>query len=185
MGGSRFKAKFWRCASKTKKLVLGFLGHGVVRGVLEFFLMLGILYFIMSGALVLAFRTDSYWMAVISNSMKHDGDTWREPFANQGYDTSQFPLQGGFERGDLLIIQGVYSVSEIAIGDVVIMDQGPGIIPLAHRVVYIWEENGRASFRTKGDANLTYEVFEPEDVLGKVVFVIPKLGHIALWFQGQ
>lgn len=188
MVGPSFKVKLRRCSSKTKKFLLKFLGQGVVRSVLEFFLMLLIFYFLMSGVLVLAFRTDSYWMAVISDSMKHDGDNWKDYFVAQGVDPSQFPIQSGFERGDLLIIQGVYSASEISVGDVVIMDQGPGIIPLVHRVAKIWEENGVVRFRTKGDGNPTsylFEMFGPGEVLGKVVFIVPKLGHIGLWFQGQ
>ncbi len=191
MAGSSFRVKLGRGASKAKKHALRFLGRGIIRSVLEFFLMLLILYFLMGGILTLAFRTDSYWMAVVSDSMKHDGDDWEEYFAYLGYDSSQienFPFQGGFERGDLLFIQGVYSVSEISAGDVVIMDQGPGYMPLVHRVTRIWEENGAIRFRTKGDGNpksYAYEVFGAEEVLGKVAFVIPKIGWVALWFQGQ
>ena len=188
MAGSKPKAKVRRFASRTKKLMFRFLRHGTVRGVLEFFLILGILYFLMSGIFVLAFRTDSYWMAVISDSMKHDWGGWSQYYTDHGYDPSQFPIQSGFERGDLLIIQGVYSVSEVAVGDVVVMDQGPGRDPLVHRLAAILEENGEARFITRGDASWNrnkFEQFEPEDILGKVVFVIPKIGHIALLFQGR
>lgn len=179
--------KFRRCVSKVKKPARRFLTHGIVRAVLEFFLMLGILYFLMGGILVLAFRTESYWMAVKSNSMKHDGEAWRQYFIDRGYEPSQFPFKDGFEKGDLLFIQGVYSVSELAVGDVVIMDQRPrDEIPLVHRLVEIWEENGVARFRTKGDYKVYEgEVFTSEDVLGRVVFVIPKIGWISLWFQGE
>jgi signal peptidase I len=88
-----------------------------------------------------------------------------------------------------LIIQGVSSFSEIRVGDVVVLDQGGNTIPLVHRVVEIWYENGSPRFMTKGDANsrpLPAEVANrPEQILGKVIFVIPKLGYISLWFQGQ
>ena len=206
--GSKLKAKARRHVSKTKKLALRFLRHGTVHWVLELFLLLGMFYFAIAGILTVALRTDSYWMAVISPSMMHEGERWRIYFENETtrreflraggvsnlvkdvdtYDTSKFPIQGGFERGDLLIIQGVSSVSEITTGDVLMIDM-PGTDPLTHRVLAMWEENGKVRFTTKGDHNdylvPNDRVIEPERVMGKVVFVIPKLGHIALWFRGR
>jgi len=189
MAGPRRKVKFGRSARRPDNPVFGFLRQNVVKDILGFLLLLGFFYFAMAGVLTMAFRTDSFWMAVISDSMKHDGNDWHEYFIERGYDPSKFPLQGGFERGDLLIIRGVDSVSEIAIGDVLIIDRGPGVIPLTHRVVAMWEKNGMAYIMTKGDANagtLSDErSIKPERILGKVVFVIPKIGHISLLFSGQ
>jgi signal peptidase I len=138
-------------------------------------------------------------MGVTSGSMKHDDGAWRGYYTAQGKNSYIFPIQGGFERGDLLIVQGVNSVSEISVGDVLIIDRGQGVTPLTHRVVEIWEENGEVRLMTKGDANpQSYEYFtegnrmvpgdypiKPSQILGKVVFVIPKLGYISLWFQGK
>lgn len=170
----------------AREFAVKIFGKNIVREILGFFLILGILYFVVSGVLILALRTDTYWRAVISDSMKHEDESWREYFEARGYDPSQFPLQGGFEKGDMLIVQGISSVSEIAIGDVVIMDLGPGRIPLVHRVVEIWQEDGKARIRTKGDyKDYAGEQFNPEDVLGKAVFVIPELGWLSLWFQGR
>ncbi len=189
MAGSKLKTKIWRCTSKTKKIMVRFLGHTIVRDIFGFLLMLGIFYFTIAGILTLALRTDSFWMSVISPSMKHNGEAWRDYFIDHGYDPSEFPIQGGFERGDLLIIRGVYSVSEIAIGDVIIIDLGSGVIPLTHRVVDMWEEDGEVRIMTKGDANSgTLQIeksIKPEQITGEVVSVIPKLGYISLWFQGQ
>ncbi len=170
----------------AKGFAVKIFGRKIVREVLEFVLILSILYFGVSGVLVLALRTDTYWMAVVSNSMKHDGEGWREIFETNGYDTSQFPLQGGFERGDMLIIQGVSSVTEISIGDVILFDTGRPI-PTVHRVVVMWsDENGIARTTTKGD-NVTSldSPLKPEQIRGKVIFVIPELGHLSLWFQGS
>jgi len=165
------------------------LDHRIVRDVFEFLLLLGILYFSFNGVAMLALRTDSYWMGVTSDSMKHEDNSWGQYYIDMGIDPSKFPIQGGFERGDLLIVQGVSSFSEISIGDVVILDQGSDVIPLVHRVVAIWEENGSARFMTKGDANsssLATEISNrPEQIIGKVIFVIPKLGFISLWAQGR
>lgn len=161
----------------------------MVNGTVEFLLMLGILYFAFTGVMILIFRTDSFWRGVTSQSMKHDDYSWRQHYIDRGIDPSQFPIQSGFERGDLLIIQGVISFSEIKIGDVVVLDQGSGVIPLVHRVVEIWYENGSPRFATKGDANSrslpSEETNRPEQILGKVILVVPKLGYLSLWFQGQ
>jgi len=199
MARSKRRSKIQRYASMTKKLMLGFLGQTIVKDILVFLLLLGIFYFAFVGFLTVALRTDSFWMVVVSGSMKHDGETWREYYTALGDNSFRFPIQGGFERGDLLVTQGVNSVSEIAIGDVLIIDRGPDVTPLTHRVAEIWEENGEVRLRTKGDASLvSYEYFveggrrvpgdypiSPRQILGKVIFVIPELGRISLWFQGK
>jgi len=199
MARPKRKSKIRRRASRTKKLMIRFLGRTIVRDTLVFLLLLGIFYFTFMGSLTLIFRTDSFWMGVTSGSMKHNGEVWRDYYTAQGENSYRFPIQGGFERGDLLIVQGVNSVSEISVGDVLIIDRGAGVTPLTHRVVEIWEENGEVRLRTKGDANpQSYEHFtegnrivpgdypiEPSQILGKVVFVIPKIGYISLWFQGK
>ena len=191
MARPKRKSKIRRYASRTKKLMLGFLGHTIVRDILVFLLFLGIFYFAFMGSLTLVFRTDSFWMGVVSGSMKHDGEAWRDYYTARGDNSYKFSIQGGFERGDLLIIQGVNSVSEISVGDVLIIDRGPNVIPLTHRVVEIWEESGEVRLKTKGDANSRSDAaigdypIKPSQILGKVVLVIPKLGYISLWFQGQ
>ena len=193
----------------VKNKIHGFLTHGVVKWMLEFLLTLGILFCIFSGAMIMLFRTDSYWMAVTSRSMTHDGESWRTYFENESvrrpflatqlsssiaenartFDTSKFPIQGGFEDGDLLVVQGVGSVSDLSVGDVIIINRGPNAIPLTHRVFAMWEDNGSVRIATKGDHN-TYMLSDDKpiqsgNVLGKVVFVIPKIGNIARWFQGR
>lgn len=187
MVGSRKTRRFFK---RARLLLKNFLRRPEVNGAVEFLLMLGILYFGFTGAMILIFRTDAFWRGVTSQSMKHEDDySWRQYYIERGIDTSQFPIQGGFERGDLLIVQGVVSFSEIKVGDVVVLDQGRGMIPLVHRVVEIWYENGSPRFMTKGDANSrslpVEEANLPEQILGKVIFVVPKLGYISLWFQGQ
>lgn len=193
----------------TLREVKRILTHSVVREVLELILILGILYFGISGFLTVALNTESYWMGVISDSMKHDASVdWEKYFTDRGargilfrqrglsqvisedhlYNPEEFPIRGGFTRGDLVIIKGVNSVSEISVGDVLIIKRNHEI-PLTHRVLAVWEENGKIRFTTKGDYNGYLlgddAVVYPEQVVGKVVFVIPKLGNISLWFQGK
>ena len=193
-GLSLMAKKLWKKLRAAKRFAVNIFSNKIVREVLGFILIIAILYFGVSGVLVLALRTDTYWMAVISDSMKHDGASWREYFETRGDNSYQFPLQGGFERGDMLIIQGVSSVTEISIGDVILLDAIYQPIPLVHRVVEIWDENGKARFKTLGDGNRINGqpkfisgdyLIRPEQIRGKVVFVIPKIGWLSLWFQGS
>jgi uncharacterized protein (UPF0248 family) len=171
-------------------MMLNFLLHPVVRNVLVLLLLLGIFYFSFMGAMTVALRTDSFWMSVISDSMKHNGERWRDYYTARGENSYKFPVQGGFERGDLLIVQGVSSISEISVGDVLIIHREHDL-PLTHRVVEIREEGGEAIITTKGDANESPSALigdypiKPSQILGKVSFVIPKLGFISLWSQGR
>jgi len=182
------RKKSWKKLRVTKKFVVDIFGRHIVKEVLKYTLILAILYFGVSGVLVLALRADPYWRAVISNSMKHQDESWREYFETRDYDPSQFPIQGGFERGDMLIVQGVGSVTEITVGEVIVFDTGQPT-PLVHRVVDIRNENGEVRLTTKGDANsgiLSVEKsIKSEQIMCKVIFVIPKLGYLSLWFQGS
>jgi signal peptidase len=91
--------------------------------------------------------------------------------------------------GDLLVVQGVGSVSDISVGDVLIIDRSPwNPTPLTHRVLALWVEDGRVKVVTKGDGNdhlINDDMVFPEQIVGKVIFVVPKLGYISLWFQGR
>lgn len=210
------KKKFRKKLRVVKRFAVKFFGHRIVREVFGFILILGILYFSISGVLVLALRTETFWMAVVSNSMKHGDDSWRSYFDNENirrevleragqldpadnvdtFDTSEFPWQGGFERGDLLIIQGVGSPADVKVGDVIIIDRGPRIIPLVHRVFRIQSEGAEVRFTTKGDNNLHILVDKDHPALddvdirfehidGKVIFVMPWIGNLSLWWQGS
>ena len=194
------KFKLPRGVEKARKKV----GHALTRyrivyELLVALLIVGIIFFGVRGTLCLALRTGDPYRAVISPSMAHADDLWRNYFSKLGYDTSSFPLQAGFERGDLIFVQGVNPLEDIRIGDVIIVDRGPSVTPLVHRVIEIWEENGEIWFKTKGDANsASYEFYyeggvkvpgdypiRPQQILGRVIFSIPKLGYLSLWFQGQ
>jgi len=185
--GRRKRAGVRRGERGLRKKIQKFISKPAVKDTLTFFIMVGIFYFGITGTLTLALGTPSFWMAVTSNSMRHLDESWSYAYTSRGYDITKFPLQGGFERGDLLIVQGIRSPSEISVGDVIVIDMGEGNIPLVHRVYEIWEENGELRFRTKGDANfgsLSSEMsIVPSRVIGRAIFVIPKIGHIFLLIQ--
>jgi len=112
-----------------------------------------------------ALNTEAPMMAVVSNSMKPT-----------------------FERGDLLLVRGVSSPAEIAIGDIIVYRSEHQSALIVHRVIEkIVDENSRVWFKTQGDANPGPDptLVRPEDVKGKVTFIIPKLGYISLLLRGS
>lgn len=90
----------------------------------------------------------------------------------------------------------------IAVGDVVVtcpsaaenLSEGDIIrytkngTTVIHRIVdCTQDENGGVAFITQGDSNNTPDADPvlPEQILGKVVFNIPKLGYLSLWMHGM
>jgi len=165
-----------------KRVFIPLVKNDFIYEVLSFFLCIGILYFSHQGILMLALDCDTPLMPVISNSMQHHSESWKVPYEQMGYDPSQFPFQGGFERGDLLVIKGVDSPSEISVGDVVVYQRVPGTIPVVHRVLSK-SEDGQIII-LKGDANSSPDPsISFEMVRGKVILAIPNLGwfSISVW----
>jgi len=84
--------------------------------------------------------------------------------------------------GDIAIIDNV-DMSQIQIGDIIQIAK-EGNITIIHRVIDKYEdEKGNLFFKTKGDANEDPDpnpVFY-KNVLGKLVFTIPKLGWIQIY----
>ncbi|MEA1905203.1 MAG: signal peptidase I [Candidatus Hadarchaeota archaeon] len=165
-----------------KRKLLRVLRHGVVQELLVIVLILAVLYFGIKGALILSFQTEVPMMAVKSNSMKHDDNGWRVHYERENYDTSKFPFQGGFERGDLVIVRGTHSPEDVDVGDVIVFNREGEAHPIVHRVAV--DENIR--YKTKGDSprnpNPDPGWVEFEDVIGEVVLVIPELGYLTLFW---
>jgi len=129
-----------------------------VREVLSALLIVGILYFGIQGTMFLVLRTDSPLRAVSSNSMKPT-----------------------FERGDMLVLEGVHSLNELKIGDIIVYQDLSGK-PIVHRIVNIQDN----IITTKGDANPSPDSpITFEQVKGKVLFWIPRIGYISLWIRRE
>ncbi len=137
-------------------------------------------------------------VVVESSSMHHDGNFignvigsqnnfeqwWNEKgfwYLKNGIEKEEaenWPLKTGFDKGDIIVVWGW---SEPKVGDVIIFDANTEH-PIIHRIVSI--ENG--VIQTKGDNNndqlLIEKNISKEDLLGKAVFRIPKLGWLKLLF---
>lgn len=156
--------KIWRKASRF------LTRHPFVKDLISLALIVGVIYFGFKGGMVLALQNSSPMRGVTSNSMKPT-----------------------FQRGDLLIIEGVDSPSDIKENDIIVFERymkGNRVIipkrPIVHRVIHITTTaNGELLFKTRGDANPSYdmEIVSPEDVLGRVVYWIPYLGYPSIMFD--
>lgn len=164
------------------KLTQGWIGN-------IFYCLLGVLFAVIFhyGILRFALATDLPMVAVLSNSMKHDSSVdiyhyqWLEK--NLGYNESyikSWPIAKGFAKGDMPIVKGS---DEYKVGDVIVYDAGQEV-PIIHRIIKINEDG---TYQTKGDNNpgqYPYELsVSKEQIHGKVVFVIPKLGYVKVAFH--
>lgn len=117
------------------------------------------------------------------------GNIYSSSFNIEKSDFEAYPISNGFNVGDILIIKNINS-NDLNVGDVILFYPQNEVWketngPIPHRIVKKWEENGKMYFSTKGDHNFnSFENFEDkipqEDVVGKVIFKIPKLGYLKI-----
>lgn len=137
------------------------LNHPDVKDLISLALIVGVIYFGFKGGMILAFNNPSPMRGVVSNSM--------------------VPT---FRRGDLLIIRGVSSASDIEENDIIVFNYPKEKQPIVHRVILIENmDNDGLKYITQGDANVYgTEVVYPGDVIGEVAFHIPYLGYPSVIF---
>ncbi|HBI27647.1 MAG TPA: signal peptidase I, partial [Peptococcaceae bacterium] len=85
--------------------------------------------------------------------------------------------------GDVVILHTIPG-SEAKLGDIVMFPVGS--MKVTHRIIDVEETEEGRYFTTKGDANGEPEsdLLAEQDVQGKVVMIIPKLGYATLWLRG-
>jgi len=146
--------------------------------------LLGILFAAIFYFIILRFvlGTDLPMVAVVSNSMKHESTiqtthyTWlKEKLGYNETYINSWSARNGFSKGDMPIIRGV---EEYKVGDVIVYSVSGSSAPIIHRIIKINEDN---TYQTKGDNNNGQARYElavaKQQVHGKVIFVIPKLGY--------
>ena len=105
-----------------------------------------------------------------------------------------FSLSNGFNKGDIVVVYGRFVPK---LGDVIIFKPNKESLaprPIVHRIISIEEIEGELVMETKGDHNAdqltktnnglrTDETSIGEDqIIGKVVFRVPYLGWVKIWF---
>ncbi len=134
-------------------------------------------------------------VAVVSDSMEHDGlsfqEWWNEreeiysSFDIRRDDFFDYKFRNGFNAGDLMVLVGV-EVDDIRQGDsLVFLGNAPG--PIIHRVVKIDREDEEIFIQTMGDNKDKNKGSRPDEfgiteerIIGKAVFRIPYLGWVKL-----
>lgn len=84
--------------------------------------------------------------------------------------------------GDIVISKKEEKLNE---GDIISFWQGQSVV--THRISKITQENGKNVYQTKGDNNNVEDsgTITDENIIGKVIFKIPKLGKLSLILQGR
>lgn len=163
---------------KFKEVEKGFWGYII-------YAILGFLFaFLFNQTLSFALNSEMPIVAVYSSSMQHDNAEkthyeWLEK--NLGYNRSfidSWPFPKGLNVGDMPIIKGEENYN---VGDIIVYKVEGLRYPIIHRIIKINEDG---TFQTKGDNNfsqLPYELkVKKEQIIGRVIFIIPKIGYIRI-----
>ena len=86
--------------------------------------------------------------------------------------------------GDIALIDEV-DISEISEGDIVQYVSYDNVTLILHRLIEIYEDQGKTYYITKGDANddPDFRPIEENRIIGKSIFTIPKLGWIQIMIK--
>jgi hypothetical protein len=155
-----------------------------------------IIQFVFFPVLGMVFSSKLPAVIVESGSMEHGGlkfDDWWTGQENLYSELElnktqflQFPLKNGFDKGDIIIVRGLKE-SEYSIGDTIVFTVSTQKTPIIHRIVSIsGSSESDRTFSTKGDHNTGQLDIEKKitanQIVGKAIFVIPKLGWAKLFF---
>lgn len=86
--------------------------------------------------------------------------------------------------GDMILLEKITAeedLQQLEVGDIIQFRRDN--ILISHRIMQIVnDENNNLRYRTKGDNNNTFDSFlvKPEDIKGKILYVIPKVGWVTL-----
>lgn len=149
-------------------------------------------------------------VAVISESMSHDGnfDTWwgspaiceyvingtstakdctqEKWYADRGITKEEFyqyAMHNGFNKGDIIILRGV-TFENLNVGDILVY-QSKLSYPVIHRVVEkndLIETKGDHNYKQILDARLNEKYVIKDQIIGKAWLRVPYLGYVKIIF---
>lgn len=90
--------------------------------------------------------------------------------------------------GDVILVQKIVDmdgIDNLKIGDIILFKKDS--IQISHRIIDITEDENGKRFKTKGDNNSgeDQELVQPENIRGKVVYSIPKVGFLTLLIKSK
>ncbi|RLE94244.1 MAG: signal peptidase I [Thermoprotei archaeon] len=98
---------------------------------------------------------------------------------------SSWSMIPSLQVGDMIVIVGVQSSSDLQVGKVIVYKRSAGSEPTVHRIIKVYEREGNVyKLVTKGDANLIpdYPV-SISQVKGIVMLDVPYLGVLKLFAE--
>jgi len=118
---------------------------------------------------ILGVSLDNYWISY---------GKWYEEHGVEKEEFKEWPISGGFKKGDMLVVTGF---GELEQGDIIVFDSGKFNYPIIHRIVNVTEEG----YETKGDHNSGKDswIVKKENIYGKAGFVIPLVGWVKVIFS--
>jgi signal peptidase I len=112
----------------------------------------------------------------------NDAKSWYESRNITQDMAEEWPMRTGMEKGDIIVVYGRGSPK---LGDVIIFEANTAH-PIIHRIIRVEQDNGGLVYSTKGDNNADQLYIEKaisqDQLIGRAVFKIPKLGWLKLVF---
>jgi signal peptidase I len=203
----------WKAFNKKSMNVLkrfwNFIWHedSVLSWIVNILLAFIIIKFIIYPGMGLLFGTNLPVVAVISESMEHDGnfEEWWSSAAmcdtanglakicsqSEWYDSKsitkeefmKYDMHNGFNKGDIIVLRGT-TFEELQIGEILVY-QSKLAYPVIHRVVEkndMIETKGDHNQRQIYDSRINEKYITKEQIIGKAWFKIPYLGYVKIWF---
>lgn len=179
------------------KKVWNFLWHSnsVLSWIVDIVLIFLLVKFVVFPLCSLALVTPLPFVIIESKSMEHEGNldqwftlhgTWYlEHNISKQEIKDYWPWKNGLFKGDIIIVQGLKK-GDYKKGEVIIFKVTQQNTPIIHRIINVDSEGNETIFSTKGDHNDGQLPYEPEvhkeQILGKAIFEIPRVGWIKLFF---
>lgn len=103
--------------------------------------------------------------------------------ANATYVVASDSMVPAIREGSVVVVVET-PPSRLERGDVITFYSSGTRVTTTHRIVDVETAAGRPAFRTKGDAvdRPDAELVDPKQVVGRVAFSIPLVGHLFEWF---
>ena len=97
-------------------------------------------------------------------------------------------MQPEIDPGDVILVEKIKDmdgINELKIGDIIQFKRDS--ILISHRIIDISEGEEGINFKTKGDNNSSEdeELVKPENIKGKIVYSIPKVGLLTLLIKSE
>ncbi|MFC1801347.1 signal peptidase I [Nanoarchaeota archaeon] len=184
---------------KTLKKIWDFIWHSnsIWSWIVNIILAFIIIKFLVYPGLGLVLGTSHPIVAVVSESMEHDGnfDQWwaeQQDWYQEHNITKEefqgFSYRNGFNKGDIMILVKK-NPTKTEVGDILVFDSQQAN-PIIHRIVKKWQVNDQWHFQTKGDHNrdsiglssVNEEDINEDRIIGQATLKVPLLGWIKIIF---